>query len=217
MALARERAGRPHQRQQQQQPHNARVAQSAERKTLNLVVVGSSPTSGARGDSRRRSNTRCCKMSRVQIPASPDPLWGCSSGAECLLRSVRRPRRHAFLPGPRVREGSATERRLASALPMSRGGAGEPSCCRSRAPNAGDCTFSPRRGRRALCSGGSSPPGDRLRECGVSPVASPEANNLRRGAGSKGLVFTPEMHEQAKRATPCEDSAESGVSRARMV
>ena len=167
------RAGGRRNAPQQQQP--ARVAQSAERKTLNLVVVGSSPTSGARGDSRRRSNTRCCKMSRVQIPASPDPLWGCSSGAECLLRSVRRPRRHAFLPGPRVREGSATERRLASALPMSRGGAGEPSCCRSRAPTQAIVHFLRGAAGARYAPAVQARPVTGLRECGVSPVASPDA------------------------------------------
>ena len=92
----------------------ARVAQSAERKTLNLVVVGSSPTSGAPAEHGAAFDTRCCKMSRVQIPASPDLLWGCSSGAECLLRSVRRPWRHAIFScrsqGPRGLRGRAPPR-----------------------------------------------------------------------------------------------------------
>ena len=90
----------------------ARVAQSAERKTLNLVVEGSSPSSGATPTRGRRASTQ--KLQNVQgsnpcvskeatgrsnAPVQARRRWGCSSGAECLLRIGCRQRDARDAPG----------------------------------------------------------------------------------------------------------------------
>ena len=90
----------------------ARVAQSAERKTLNLVVEGSSPSSGATPTRPRSASTQ--KLQNVQgsnpcvskkatgrssAPVQARRRRGCSSGAECLLRIGCRQRDARDAPG----------------------------------------------------------------------------------------------------------------------
>ena len=108
-------------------PSMARLAQSAERKALNLVVVGSSPTVGAmsRGCARARARAHACARRRKPgiEPARQNPI-GLAGGA--LPAHKPQPRKIGANRGSKMRGETAAAQQAAATAARPRATARRP-------------------------------------------------------------------------------------------